>query len=257
MKAKNSIWILTALLSLSGCAKNDQEEQELAASDATALVSYYSFDAQNADDGISGCDGIPFGDVKFVTDTPSGTGYAASLNGYKTGFINIPYNVFAGKTSYSIALWMKDFDFGTVISAISSDGPRADFPSFNVASYSKFYLRSRYDNWNDTPDFEYDIFNLKASGWHHVAVTCEPIDVLNHAKRQLYIDGKLVVSDTDAVQAYYNVHGYAEDIITKVQMGGNRNGDYAQCMTMVIDNVRFYLKAISPQTVQELYKGKM
>lgn len=47
------------------------------------------------------------------------------------------------------------------------------------------------------------------------------------------------------VHAYVSMHGYDEDIITKVQIGGNRNGDYDYSNTMLIDNVRFYLTAIS------------
>jgi len=53
------------------------------------------------------------------------------------------------------------------------------------------------------------------------------------------------------------MHGYNEDIISKIQIGGNRNGFYDQSTSMTIDNVRFYITAITEETVRELYQLKL
>lgn len=225
-----------------------------------SLASYYSFDNRDADDESgNNMDGIANGGVQFVEDTPSGMGYAARLNGYKKGFINIPYNVFAGKTNYSISLWIKDFDYGMIVTAISTDGPRADFPRLVATMGNRFRLFTCYDNWDSTERFDFDISNMKYSEWHHVVVTCAKTDsgYGTSATRQLYVDGRLVSVSKGNVHRYYNVHGYEEDIISKIQIGGDRNGAYDQCTSMIIDNVRFYTTAISKQTVQELFQLKM
>lgn len=224
-----------------------------------SLASYYSFDNKDADDESgNNLDAVPSGGVQFVEDTPSGMGYAARLNGFKKGFINIPYNVFAGKTNYSISFWIKDFDYGMIVTAISSDAPRSDFPRVVATMSNRFRFFTCYDNWDTTERFDYDTSVIKDSEWHHVVVTCAKTDSYGTAAtKQLYIDGRLVSVSKGNVQRYYSVHGYDEDIISKIHIGGDRNGAYDQCTSMTIDNVRFYTVAISKQTVQELYQLKL
>lgn len=225
-----------------------------------SLASYYSFDNKDADDESGNdLDAVASGGVQFVEDTPSGTGYAARMNGYKKAYINVPYNVFAGKTNYSISFWIKDFDYGMIVTAISSDGPRSDFPRILATTGNKFRFFTCYDNWDTTERFDYDTSVIKDSEWHHVVVTCAQTGNTygNEATRQLYVDGKLVSVDKGTVHRYYHVHGYDEDIIGKIQIGGDRNGTYDHSTSMIIDNVRFYTVAISKQVVQDLYQLKL
>ena len=122
-----------------------------------SLASYYSFDNKDAsDESGNEMDAVVNGGVQFVDDTPSGTGYAVRLNGFKKGFINIPYNVFAGKTNYSISFWIKDFDYGMVVTAISTDAPRSDFPRIVATMGNKFRFYTCYDNWDSTERFDFD-----------------------------------------------------------------------------------------------------
>lgn len=257
---------VTSMLSItlekksSGSNKGDNRNTSTTAVNYTrikqSLASFYSFDQQNADDcSGNGLDGICSAGVQFVEDTPSGTGYAARINGFKKGYINIPYNVFAGKLNYSISLWIKDFDYGMVVTAISTDAPRSDFPRLVATARNKFRFFTCYDNWDTTERFDFDNSVIKDSEWHHIVVTCiHTEDFSNNATKQLYVDGRLVAVSKGSVQGYYNVHGFAEDIIAKIQIGGNRNGAYDQSTSMTIDNVRFYTTAISKQTVLDLYQ---
>jgi len=158
-----------------------------------SLASYYTFDNKDAnDDSGNNLDGVANGGVQFVNDTPSGIGYAARINGYKKGFINIPYNVFAGKLNYSISLWIKDFDYGMVVTAIGTDAPRSDFPRLVATLGNKFRFYTCYGDADSTERFDFDNLTIKDSEWHHVVVTCTCTnESRNRATRHLYVDGVL------------------------------------------------------------------
>lgn len=258
MRAKSKhILLLFSLFLALGCmpAREFDSDSVESNSGGAKLVSYYTFDDETADD-CSGkeYDGISNSGVRFIDDTPDGKGYSAFINAFKGGFINIPYNVFAGYTSYSIAFWIKDFGSGVIITAVSSDYVRCDFPRLVFTSDNQFRFYTRYDNYNDTPAFESDMSEYISSGWHHIVVTCS--DKGSNADRCLYVDGRLIDKDSDGVHAYVNMHGWDEDIIKKVQIGGDRNGAYSVKSSMKIDNVRFYIGAIPLSVVKDLYENK-
>ena len=257
MKAKSKYIILLFSLAFALSCKPAIEFDSVGSKGGVAqLVSYYTFDDKTADD-CSGYeyDGIANSGVSFVEDTPDGKGYSAFINVFKGGFINIPYNVFAGNTSFSISFWIKDFGSGMIISAISSDLVRCDFPRLGFTSDNQFRFYTRYDNWNDTPSFPTDMSDYTNSGWHHIVVTCAGRS--SDAVRCLFVDGKLYDKDSDDVDAYVNMHGWDEDIIKKVQIGGDRNGTYSVKSSMKIDNVRFYIGAIPLSVVKELYENRL
>lgn len=219
-------------------------------------VSYYTFDSMNADD-VSGheCHGYCVEGATYTDDTPSGSGRALFINGFKNQYVSIPYNVFAGKVTYSIAFWIKDFSKGPIISAISSEYPRCDYPRI-IAGESQFTFYTCYDNYNTTEPFVYNITPILSPDWHHVAVTCENNGSLGSALKCLYIDGKLIDKKQGYSSAYVNRYGWDEDIITTVQIGGNRNGYYDITPSMKIDNIRFYTSAISLSHIKELFEEK-
>lgn len=258
MKMRNKFFpVLLTVLLASACSElfSDEGSQDKV---SRKPVSIYCFDDGTADDSSGNhYDGVVNGSVTFIEDTPSGEGQAVFINGYNGGFINIPYNVFAGHTSYSMSFWIKDFSIGAIVIAISNEYLRSDFPRFVVTSSNCFRLFTRYDNYDSTVPFSYDLQSIQASGWHHVVVTCEADGDMysNQATRCLYVDGVLVDKDKDSVHAYYNVYGYDEDIITKVQIGGDRNGAYSSSQSMKIDNIRFYLVALSAAEVKGLYQN--
>lgn len=218
------------------------------------LLSHYTFDSMDIDD-VSGhdCDGYAVGEVSYLDDTPSGSGKSLFINGIKGQYVNIPHNVFAGKVSYSISFWIKDFGKGSVLSAISSDLVRCDFPRL-YAGDTQLTFYTRYDNYNSTEPFVYNITSLLSPDWHHIVLTCENNG--HNALRCLYVDGKLVDKNSDFSQAYVNMHGWEEDIITSFHIGGDRSGYYPIAPGMKIDNIRFYADAIPLSFIKELYEGK-
>lgn len=222
------------------------------------LLSHYTFDSMDIVD-VSGneCDGYAVGNVSYLDDTPSGSGKSLFINGIKGQYVNIPHNVFAGKVSYSLSFWIKDFGKGCLLSAISSDLVRCDFPRL-YAGEANFTFYTRYDNYNDTPTFVYVFSSLLSSGWHHIVLTCENNGQSfgYNALRCLYVDGKLVDKNSDYSQAFVSMHGWDEDIITSFHIGGDRSGYYPIAPGMKIDNIRFYADAIPLSLVKDLYEGK-
>lgn len=254
---RKSYSIFISIFLIVGCkplAVSTDEEPAGGNAQSIEPVSYYTFDNMNADDA-SGKNhhGYCVGEVSYINDTPSGSGKALFLNGIKAQYVSIPYNVFAGHTSYSISFWIKDFGKGSIISAISSDLVRCDFPRL-LAGESKFSFYTRYDNYDDTEPFIFNLVPILSPDWHHVVVTCQSTG--SNALKCLYVDGKLVDKKSDYAQAYVTMHGWEEDIITTVNIGGNRNGAYSIAPSMKIDNIRFYLSAIPLYLVQELFQDK-
>lgn len=255
--------ILTAFLLLlaSGCRPlpvTSEESQNGGKTGTYELLSHYTFDSMDVDDSSGNeCHGFEVGEVSYVDDTPSGTGKALFINGIKKQYVSIPHNVFAGRLSYSISFWIKDFGKGSIIAAISSDGPRCDFPRL-IAGESNFTFYTRYDNYDQTPSFVYTITPILSPDWHHIVVTCKNNgqSTGSNAMRSLYVDGKLVDANSDYSQKYVSYHGWEEDIITSVQIGGDRSGYYNLAPSLKIDNVRFYSDALPLSMVKELYEGR-
>ena len=261
MQKNRSISIVSVFILLSvGCKPLPvtKDESVVGGNEKYEAVSYYTFDSMNADD-VSGyeCHGYPVGEVKYTDDTPSGSGKALFLNGMLKQYVSIPHNVFAGNLSYSISFWIKDFTRGSIIAAVSSELPRCDFPRL-WAGESAFTFYTRYDNYDSTESFVFKITPILSPDWHHVVITCENNGAIlgNNALRCLYVDGKLVDKNQDYSQAYVSMHGWEEDIITSVHIGGDRNGYYSIAPSMKIDNIRFYLSAIPSYLVKELYESR-
>lgn len=270
MKVKNNIWVavLFCPLLLTSCTSRLNEPREEPSENESPeeprvakLVSYYTFNQKNAKDSSGfGYDGISQGAVTYESDTPDGDGYSAHLNAFmEPANINIPYNVFSGQLNYSIAFWIKDFSFGVIMNAISSDGIRSDFPRIYATSSNCFRFVTCYDNWDQTESFDYNNIDLMDSGWHHIAFVAKSTDpyFLDIVARHLYVDGSRVASDAGKTQKYVNYHGWDEDIITKVQVGGDRNGAYEYGISMFIDNIRFYTGALTDAEVKELFVNRL
>lgn len=263
MQVNNKVYILFFLLiSFStGCKPLPVSSDEIPNGGETKnyeLLSHYTFDSMDIID-VSGndCDGFAVGNVSYLDDTPSGSGKSLFINGIKGQYVNIPHNVFAGKVSYSLSFWIKDFGKGCLLSAISSELVRCDFPRL-YAGDSNFTFYTRYDNYDNTEPFVYNISSLLSPDWHHIVLTCENNgqSIGNNAIHCLFVDGRLVDKNSDYSQAYVNMHGWDENIITSFHIGGDRGGYYPIAPGMKIDNIRFYSDAIPLSLVKELYEGK-
>lgn len=209
------------------------------------LVSYYTFDAGDASDATENeLDGVLIKSPSFVEGTVNGKGRALHLNGIKEQYMSIPYNVFKNLNKLSASFWIKDFSIGVIFSAISSDYVRSDYPRLIATQSGTFRFYTGYDNYDSTPGFVYEYTSIQSSEWHHVAVT------MNGETRTLYIDGVRVDSNKGSVNS-----GNHES--TKILIGGNNEGKYdVDCMTMKIDNIRFYQRCLSDSEIEEIYESE-
>ena len=73
----------------------------------------------------------------------------------------------------------------------------------------------------------------------------------NNGVRTLYIDGVRV----DANEGY--VGGNNGYDASKIFIGGNNDGKYdSDCMTMKIDNIRFYQRWLSDDEIKDIYNSE-
>lgn len=207
------------------------------------LMSYYTFNAGDASDITENeLDGMLINDPSFTDETIDGTGQALSLNGVKKQYMSIPYNVFSGLTKYSISFWIKDFNQGMIMSAVSNQ-LRSDNPRLIALDDGFFRFYVGYDNYDNTPAFVYQYTPIQSSGWHQIAVTT------NDGLRVLYIDGKRV----DANETYL----YSQSHCTKIYIGGDKDGAYVSGISMKIDNIRFYQRTLSDSEITTIYDSEM
>lgn len=207
------------------------------------LVSYYTFDAENANDATENeVHGTLINNPSFISETPSQIGKAIFLNAVTNQSINIPYNVLKGHIRYSVTFWIKDFGPGLIFSAMyDSDRVYNDFPRLIALSEGKFRFFSNYDSGNYTNPFSYLYNPIQASGWHHVAVCCD------NTIRYLYIDGVLVDNNERSTE---------DSDCTRISIGGNGNGKYAITSSMKLDNIRFYTRSLPKEDVLLIYNSE-
>ena len=117
---------------------------------ASGLMLYYTFDNEDFSDSTEmEIDGQGIEAPSFLDDTPNGQGKSVFINGTKSQYIVINYNLFKGLSNYSISLWVKDFSTGSVVSGIYASNfnndswqyyPRVYFTAEGKISFSEQLL---------------------------------------------------------------------------------------------------------------------
>lgn len=217
---------------------------------ASGLKAYYTFDNGDCSDATEyELDGQPFNLPTYVEDTPSGFGKAAFVNGNKQQYYSINYELFRGLKNYSIAMWLKDFSTGTIISGVVSDeSMESQSPRVTMQNDGKILFWTKGHTYSgDNPPFAYTYSAIQSGEWHHIAVTCTTASNEFDCNLKLYIDGVLM----DNVTARWK-----ESSELKVQIGGNGNGTFPTYASMKIDNVRIYSRAITDNDVKEIFDAE-
>ena len=219
------------------------------------LLAYYTFDDESCNDTWNNkLHAVPHGDPSFIEDTPNGEGKALSLDWGKEQFMSIPYNPLKSYSAYTITFWLKDFAFGIIFSALSSgdynmnypDLVRSDYPRLLSTLSGQFRFYSGYDNWDTSPSFSIDTYEIMNSGWHHIGL------VVNGDIRYLYLDGQRV----DVNEGPSQRPPYSEWIPDTYIFGGDKNGIYEQATSMKLDNIRFYFMAHTNESIAEIYESE-
>lgn len=217
---------------------------------SSGLKAYYTFDEGDCRDATEfELDGLPFNSPTYTEDTPSGFGKAAFVNGNKQQYFSINYELFKGLKNYSIAMWLKDFSTGTIISGVTSDNNmNAQWPRLTMQNDGTILFWTKGDSYRDNPPFGYNYSRtgIQSSEWHHIAVTCSTNDD-SDCVLCLYVDGVL----QDNVTSYWR-----NSRELKVQIGGNGNNTFSTYASMKIDNVRIYGRTISADDVKDIYNAE-
>ena len=203
------------------------------------LMAYYTFDdgtakntkGSNYTGTLAGAGGT------YVTDTPTGTGKALSLNAQ--GYVRIPQNMLKGIRTFSISMWVKNFGTGGLFTTTYTNDTYNGAPRLWVDSSNGFVADGSQDIFTTAAKFELSASRWQDDHWHMItAVYFSGNSIL------LYIDGELAGSaqasgTTESVGTFMAIGGKCEDVM---------NG------SMLVDNVRIYSVSLSAAAVKNLYK---
>ena len=217
---------------------------------SSGLQCFYTFDDGNANDITdNGVDGVL---ANSATITEDGTRTYLKLNMITDDYLNIPYNLFRGLTSWSVCFWIKDFGAGNIFSGWNTGSSSAygDAPLFWAMQDGKFKIKCRSNYMPDGGDaFSYNYTNIQSDGsWHYIVVTMESVD--NQGNAKLYVDGSL----KDQITTVHHTNTIND--ASKVSFGGTKDGLYPFSSSMKLDNIRMYNRTLSNNEVQTLYNAE-
>ena len=213
---------------------------------SSGLQCFYTFDDGNTDNGV---DGVL---ANSATITEDGTRTYLKLNMITDDYLNIPYNLFRGLTSWSVCFWIKDFGAGNIFSGWNTGSSSAygDAPLFWAMQDGKFKIKCRSNYMPDGGDaFSYNYTNIQSDGsWHYIVITMESVD--NQGNAKLYVDGSL----KDQITTVHHTNTIND--ASKVSFGGTKDGLYPFSSSMKLDNIRMYNRTLSNNEVQTLYNAE-
>ena len=212
------------------------------------LIAYYTFDNSNCDDMTE--NGIHASGVNTPSFPSDGsTGHYLMLNAMQGQYMNIPYNLFNGLSTFSVSFWIKDFGPGCIFAAQNSNSNNYyyDVPYFSANQNGKFFINGGdYSNARIQFSYNYQNQGIQSGNWHHIVIT------LFSGTVKLYVDGSLV----DQASMYYHVA--SNNNCSKIVFGSNKTGEgYTVSNNMKLDNIRFYNRAITNIEVQTIYNNEL
>lgn len=217
----------------------DPEGNVTASSVTRGLLAYYTFNdgasAKNDHDpGVY--DGNFTGSPEFVDGVGNGK-YGLRLK--KGTYINVPQHMLEGKSVYSMAMWIKEFGQGYILTSLQ--GNNITCPSFRINDNDKVHFcysqSGGYSfNWSSTV-FNTSMINYQTGGWHFVAITMG-----SDGNAILYIDGVKV--DSQPVNP------------SKVSAVSMAIGSPSDSDEFYVDNVRIHGVLLSPDEIKTIYNAE-
>ncbi|HPW65626.1 MAG TPA: carboxypeptidase regulatory-like domain-containing protein [Salinivirgaceae bacterium] len=200
------------------------------------LLAYYTFDGQNANDAVGTYHGTSNSGVSFTTNTPSGSGYAASFDG-STGYVSVPYQVFNSSNKWSYSIW---FSTSNLDVGFFSAGSPSFMKFICLDSNNKIRVELNYYITFDNPLPS----NFLNNTWHLLTVTSDGTYL------KYYIDGNL--QDNKSTNSYWPNHAnFRIGFFAYNNMGTSQryyNGHF--------DNVRIYNRALTQSEIMEIFNAK-
>jgi len=201
------------------------------------LLAYYNFDGMTAKDALGSYNGTNIGGITYSTSSPGTSGYAAQFDG-TSGYINIPYPVFPSSGSWSFTAWIKTTSNNFNFVRASGGG------HVSISGDSKIQI-SPYVSYTDWGLISQQALSslLLNNTWHYLVVQ------YNGSQIMYYIDNSLVESSSyDSWQCVWGQNTWM-----RIGTNGTGNGWFYKGL---IDNIRFYNKALSPSEITTLYNAK-
>jgi tetratricopeptide (TPR) repeat protein len=215
------------------------------------VVSWWKLDESRegivVDFSGNGLDGKLVGDAKIISDPQRGNVLSLDGDGDYVDCGNSPAFNITG--SITMAAWIKVNKFDKSWQAIVTKGYQntwslcreGDSNSINIYGSQATSGYSGYVGFDITVGLVADNVNVNDGRWHHIA------GVYDGTKLYLYIDGVLNGSeDLYGRFAINNDPVYIGDVSTEQAYGWNG----------LIDDVRIYSYALSPEEIAAIYNGK-
>lgn len=214
----------------------------------TGLLAYYTFDNGNANDWTDNAAHASL--MNNASTVSDGTGgYYLSISSVQAGFMNIPYNFFNGRTHWTVSFWIKDLTAGNVFSAQNtSHETYYDVP--RLWAKDDGLLKIECSGYVDgiTP-ISYN-YSINSSIWHFYTIVMDGMHNSYQANIKFYVDGVLI----DNVTPRFDLSTVNSN--SKIQIGGDKNGDYSVAPSMKLDNLRFYSRSLSNAEIQTIYNAE-
>lgn len=193
---------------------------------------YFNFDSKTAADQQNRNNGYQNGGT-YIYDTPCGDGCALML---KQGqYVTIGNSPIEGRLNYTLSLWIKDYEAGTIIKVIEDDNTIKS-GSLQLTENMRLRYCTGASGYSSTfYTFAADMSNFQSGQWVMLTIVTEEDGA--YSKSSLYINGKRVDTGTSFHSSYTGG--------MSVQIGGG--------MSMKIDNVRMYSAALSEDEVDAIY----
>ncbi|MBF0240329.1 MAG: Ig-like domain-containing protein, partial [SAR324 cluster bacterium] len=204
------------------------------------LIASYSFDG-NANDSSGNANNGTVNNASLTTDRFSKSNGAYSIGANITDYISVPYTVLHNATDFTFMTWVKLTGLQSLNTIIT--GTRIGGNNYFLGYYPS--TDTFTIGIQNLAGVNYSDSSLEDMDWHQVVFT------RSGTTGSLYVDGSLVSSETVAADSIQlDVGGL---IIGQEQdaLGGGFDG--TQSLNGVVDDVRFYSRALSANEIANSY----
>ena len=208
---------------------------QTAVTNTASLISYYTFELNDATDVYGTNSGTLMGTTAFATGV-GGAGKALLLDG--TGRVNlgvVPDFVFADTTG-SAEAWVQAGNLGGVNATIFANQDGATGWAIHMNGD-----KSGIGMWNGGTYFPTLSIPNPSTNWHHL------VSVFDSGNWTVYWDGAFVATTPRPL-------GYTDPIVA-TQIGSTSSTGNAEGWVGMLDEVAFYADALTPETVLAHYQA--
>lgn len=200
-----------------------------------ALVDYWRFDGNLADQAASGRYGVPSGSVSFSNSVPAALGGGQSLSLDGNSWVTIASNPPTLSSGFALSFWVnqdgqsqvRDYDRITWRSDTMEVGLR------KTGNGRLIYYQGG-GKWVETG------YTVPASGWHHAVFSC------NGANMRVFVDGAPVFTGE-----------FNQTPSGTMRIGATGRVDYPETIKGKLDDMALWDNTLTPWAAQMLSSGQL